>query len=198
MYNVSSIGQDAHEFIIRRAQQGTTVYFSSPSREAIVKAIRSAKGRLKDTPIPLAERFSRFSNIPATLLHIGMLTVDFNDEELRAAGYELLGAVCTYLNFDKSPIVAAKCTYMCFKHPTGTDPLRSGLRSWRSNDVYPTAERVAVGVCATANSRLHLGDFGGNDWDREEQYFAAHQLCPVHESVDQELYAFRQPDGPAI
>jgi neurofibromin 1 len=38
VYNVSSIGQDAHEFIIRRAQQGTTVYFSSPSREAIVKA----------------------------------------------------------------------------------------------------------------------------------------------------------------
>ncbi|KAJ6460124.1 hypothetical protein C8R47DRAFT_1161242 [Mycena vitilis] len=112
VYNVSSIGQDAHEFIIRRAQQGTTVYFSSPSREAIVKAIRSAKGRLKDTPIPLAERFSRFSNIPATLLHVGMLSVDLNDEELRAAGYELLGAVCEYLNFDKSPIVAAKSGFV--------------------------------------------------------------------------------------
>ncbi|KAJ7821199.1 hypothetical protein B0H14DRAFT_2831907 [Mycena olivaceomarginata] len=108
VYNVSSIGQDAHEFIIRRAQQGTTVYFSSPSREAIVKAIRSAKGRLKDTPIPLAERFSRFSNIPATLLHVGMLSVDLNDEDLRSAGYELLGAVCQYLNFDRSSIVAAK------------------------------------------------------------------------------------------
>ncbi|KAJ6587786.1 hypothetical protein B0H10DRAFT_2233906 [Mycena sp. CBHHK59/15] len=112
VYNVSSIGQDAHEFIIRRAQQGTTVYFSSPSREAIVKAIRSAKGRLKDTPIPLAERFSRFSNIPATLLHVGMLSVDLNDEDLRAAGYELLGAVCSYLNFDKSPIVAPKSGFV--------------------------------------------------------------------------------------
>ncbi|KAF7352222.1 hypothetical protein MVEN_01185600 [Mycena venus] len=96
VYNVSSIGQDAHEFIIRRAQQGTTVYFSSPSREAITP------------PIPLAERFSRFSNIPATLLHVGMLSVDLNDEELRGAGYELLGAVCQYLNFDRSSIVAAK------------------------------------------------------------------------------------------
>ncbi|KAJ6532260.1 hypothetical protein DFH09DRAFT_1370329 [Mycena vulgaris] len=112
VYNVSSIGQDAHEFIIRRAQQGTTVYFSSPSREGIVKAIRSAKGRLKDTPLPLAERFSRFSNIPATLLHVGMLSVDLNDELLRAAGYELLGAVCSYLNFDKSPIVAAKSGFV--------------------------------------------------------------------------------------
>ncbi|KAK7053933.1 hypothetical protein R3P38DRAFT_3343387 [Favolaschia claudopus] len=108
VYNVSSVGQDTQEFIIRRAQQGNTVYFSSPSREAIVKAIRSAKGRLKDTPIPLAERFSRFSNIPATLLHVGMLSIDLNDEELRAAGYELLGAVCQYLNFDRSSIVAAK------------------------------------------------------------------------------------------
>ncbi|KAJ7620066.1 hypothetical protein FB45DRAFT_146957 [Roridomyces roridus] len=112
VYNVSSIGQDAHEFIIRRAQQGTTVYFSSPSREAIVKAIRSAKGRLKDTATPLAERFSRFSNIPATLLHVGMLTVDLNDEELRAAGYELLGAVCSYLSFDKSSVVAAKSGFV--------------------------------------------------------------------------------------
>jgi neurofibromin 1 len=57
----------------------------------------------------LAERFSRFSNIPATLLHVGMLSIDLNDEELRAAGYELLGAVCSYLNFDRSPIIAPKC-----------------------------------------------------------------------------------------
>ncbi|KAJ7034157.1 hypothetical protein C8F04DRAFT_582650 [Mycena alexandri] len=115
VYNVSSIGQDAHEFIIRRAQQGTTVYFSSPSREGIVKAIRSAKGRLKDAPVPLAERFSRFSNIPATLLHVGMLSVDqhaLNDEELTSAGYELLGAVCSYLNFDRSPIVGVKSGFV--------------------------------------------------------------------------------------
>ncbi|KAJ7167823.1 hypothetical protein C8R46DRAFT_1350755 [Mycena filopes] len=113
VYNVSSIGQDAHEFIIRRAQQGTTVYFSSPSREGIVKAIRSAKGRLKDTAIPLAERFSRFSNISATLLHVGMLSVDqMIDEELTSAGYELLGAVCSYLNFDRSPIVGVKSGFV--------------------------------------------------------------------------------------
>lgn len=71
-----------------------------------------AKGRLKDVQPPLAERFSRFSNVPATLLHVGLLSVDFNDEELRAAAYDLLGAVCTYLNYDKSPIVAAKGKYV--------------------------------------------------------------------------------------
>ena len=35
VYNVST-GQELHEFIIRR-RQGVTVYFSSPSRETIVK-----------------------------------------------------------------------------------------------------------------------------------------------------------------
>ena len=56
----------------------------------------------------MTERFMRFSNVPATLLHVGMLSIDPCDEELRSAGYDLLGAVCKYLNFDKSPIVAAK------------------------------------------------------------------------------------------
>jgi hypothetical protein len=46
--------------------------------------------------------------VPATLLHIGLLSVDLNDEELRGAAYDLLGAVCNYLKYDKSPIVACK------------------------------------------------------------------------------------------
>lgn len=37
IYNVST-GQETNEFIIRR-RQGITVYFSSPSREQIVKVI---------------------------------------------------------------------------------------------------------------------------------------------------------------
>jgi len=73
-----------------------------------LQTIRSAKGRLKEVPIPLTERFSRFSNVPATLLHIGLLSVELSDEELRGAAYDLLGAVCTYLNYGKSPIVAPK------------------------------------------------------------------------------------------
>jgi hypothetical protein len=89
-----------------------------------LQAIRAAKGRLKDVQAPLSERFSRFSNVPATLLHVGLLNVDINDEELRAAAYDLLGAVCTYLNLVKSPIVAPKgkssdCVWL---HLTDTYP----------------------------------------------------------------------------
>ena len=40
VYNVST-GQELDEFIIRR-RQGVTVYFSSPSREIIVKVCESA------------------------------------------------------------------------------------------------------------------------------------------------------------
>lgn len=37
-----------------------------------------------------------------------MLNVDVTDEEVRTAAYDLLGAVCTYLGYDKNPIVASK------------------------------------------------------------------------------------------
>ncbi|GLB34218.1 putative GTPase-activator protein for Ras-like GTPases [Lyophyllum shimeji] len=111
IYNVAT-GMDTCEFIIRRCRGGVTEYFSSPARESIVRAIRSAKGRLKEVQAPLTERFSRFSNVPATLLHVGLLSVDINDEELRGAAYDLLGAVCSYLNYDKSPIVASQAGFI--------------------------------------------------------------------------------------
>ncbi|EFI27794.1 hypothetical protein CC1G_14717 [Coprinopsis cinerea okayama7 len=99
-----------NEFIIRRRHQH--LYFFSTERDTIVKTIRSAKGKLKEIQSPLTERFSRFSNIPATLLHIGFLSVDPNDEELRGAAYNLLGAICTYLKYDKSPIVARNAGFI--------------------------------------------------------------------------------------
>jgi hypothetical protein len=42
-----------------------------------------------------------------------MLSIGLNDEELRGAAYDLLGAVCTYLKFDKNPIVASKGGRIC-------------------------------------------------------------------------------------
>jgi hypothetical protein len=62
----------------------------------------------------VTERFPRCSNIPATLLHIGMLGIDSGDEELCGAAYDLLRAVCTYLDYDKNPIVASKGSFRYF------------------------------------------------------------------------------------
>jgi hypothetical protein len=46
--------------------------------------------------------------VPATSSHIGLLSVNHNDEELWIAAYALLGAVFNYLKYDKCPIVASK------------------------------------------------------------------------------------------
>ncbi|KAF5334397.1 hypothetical protein D9611_013526 [Ephemerocybe angulata] len=108
-YNTVTETQIA-EFVIRRRHICMT--FSSQNRDAIVKHVRSVKAKLKEVQAPLSERFSRFSNVPATLLHIGFLSVDPVDEELRSAAYDLLGAVCSYLKYDKTPIVARKAGFI--------------------------------------------------------------------------------------
>ncbi|KAF8883153.1 hypothetical protein CPB84DRAFT_1817082 [Gymnopilus junonius] len=150
IYNVST-GQDTNEFIIRR-RQGVTVYFSSPSREQVVKYIRSTKGRLKEAQIPLTERFSRFSNVPAALLHIGFLSVDVNDEELRAAAYALLGAVCKYLKYDKSPIIAPKAGFIPGDPIAFVSDLSEKLAEYAPqltldfiHEIYASMEKSSVG-----------------------------------------------------
>lgn len=85
---------------------------------------------MKDSQTP-AERFSRFSNVPATLLHVGMFSIDHEDEELRSAAYDLLGAVCSYLKYDKSPIVASKGMCRCYLTTLVIETAcRSGFHSW--------------------------------------------------------------------
>ncbi|TCD61394.1 Ras GTPase activating protein ira2 [Steccherinum ochraceum] len=111
VYNVST-GHDPHEFIIRKIRQSSTLYFTSPMRDTIVKAIRAAKGSARNTRSPVAERFSKLSNVVATLLHIGMLHISGEDEELRAAGFELLVATCTYLDFEGRPVVPSRAIFL--------------------------------------------------------------------------------------
>lgn len=107
------------------------------------QTVRSAKGRLKEAQAPLAERFSRFSNVPATLLHIGFLSVDLNDEELRGAAYDLLGAVCKYLKYDKSPIIASKGTRIILTHEGFPNPICSWIYFRISDCVCAEFERKA-------------------------------------------------------
>jgi hypothetical protein len=58
------------------------------------------------------ERAFSFTSVSATLLHVGMLSIAQDDEELRGAAYDLLGAVCTHLGYDKNPIVASAGMYI--------------------------------------------------------------------------------------
>ncbi len=72
------------------------------------QTIRAAKGNIRNIQLPVAERFSKLSNVVATLLHVGMLNIGSNDDELRIAAYDLLCAVCTYLDFEGRPVVPSK------------------------------------------------------------------------------------------
>ncbi|KAG8905759.1 Ras GTPase activating protein ira2 [Tulasnella sp. 403] len=100
VYNVST-GHEVNEFVIRRNRTGGTMYFSSPTRDAIVKAIRTAKGKLKaDGSSTSMERPIQLGNLTATLLNVGLLNVTSDDENLRGAAYDLLCAVCKHLQCD--------------------------------------------------------------------------------------------------
>jgi hypothetical protein len=51
-----------------------------------------------------AER-SRLSDVSAALLNVGLLNVCDEDELLRGAAYDLLFAVCAYVNYEANPLV---------------------------------------------------------------------------------------------
>jgi hypothetical protein len=88
---------------------------------------------MKETHTAVTERSARFSNVPATLIHIGMFNIDSGDDELRSAAYDLLGAVCSYLKYHKNSIVASKgwCQSSVLFHAL-MYLFSSGFYSWRS------------------------------------------------------------------
>lgn len=42
-----------------------------------------------------------------------MININSDQEELRGAAYDLLGAICSYLDYDKNPIIASKGELNC-------------------------------------------------------------------------------------
>ena len=75
-----------------------------------LQIIRAAKGNMRNIPVAGSERFSKLSSVIATLLHVGMINIGSDSEELRLASYDLLCAVCTYLDFEGKPVVPTKGT----------------------------------------------------------------------------------------
>ena len=75
-----------------------------------LQIIRAAKGNMRNIPVAGSERFSKLSSVIATLLHVGMINIGSDNEELRLASYDLLCAVCTYLDFEGKPVVPTKGT----------------------------------------------------------------------------------------
>jgi hypothetical protein len=63
---------------------------------------------MRNTPVPVSDRFIKLSSVIARLLHAGMINIGSDNEELRLASYDLLCAVCTYLDFEGKPVVPTK------------------------------------------------------------------------------------------
>jgi hypothetical protein len=60
---------------------------------------------MKNVQVAGPERFSRLTNVTATLLQIGMISSVYEEDDLRESGLELLSAICSYLDYDGPAIV---------------------------------------------------------------------------------------------
>lgn len=60
---------------------------------------------MKNVQVAGPERFSRLTNVTATLLQIGMVSSIYEEDDLRESGLELLSAICSYLDYDGPAIV---------------------------------------------------------------------------------------------
>lgn len=160
----------------------------------LLQAVRQAKGKLKDTHMHMSERFSRFSNVPATLLHVGFFSVDREDETMSGAAYHLLGAVCNYLKYDKSPIIATQGSlqFMIF--------LRTYhwlTRSWRypdwSSGFRESAQRKAGRLCSSVNAGLYPWSVcvSQSHGQGSACQWAMFNVYPLHESLDQKSCPLR-------
>lgn len=145
VYNVAT-GHEQNEFIIRKIRHGSTLYFTSVDRDAIVKTIRAAKGSMKQVQIPGSERFSKLSNVVATLLHIGMVNIGSDNEELRVASYELLCSVCTYLDFEGKPVVPTKAIFVPGRASAFVSQLSDKLAVFAPQLTLDFIQEVATGI----------------------------------------------------
>ena len=169
VYNVST-GQDPDEFIIRKIRHGITLYFSSPMRDAIIKVhiphetacrvltrlllqeIRTAKGSMKNVQVAGPERFSRLTNVTATLLQIGMISSIYEEDDLRESGLELLSAICNYLDYDGPAIVPMRGSHRFFTSEDMKLIYVRGVDLATNELLGHTAEREVITTRSTAHA----------------------------------------------
>ena len=116
------------------------------------QAIRTAKGSMKNVQVAGPERFSRLTNVTATLLQIGMISSIYEEDDLRESGLELLGAICNYLDYEGPAIVPMRGLH---RPSTSKDAKLICIRgaNLATNELLGhTAERKVVTTRSTAHS----------------------------------------------
>jgi neurofibromin 1 len=106
--------------------------------EGSFEAARSARlefeavirSRVRETPVVLAERALRPSDVPGTLLNMGLLNLCAPDETLRLAAYGLIGDVAEAFHYDVAKVLKVSGESWLWK--SGADQSVSCSRITRS------------------------------------------------------------------
>jgi neurofibromin 1 len=99
--NTSIQTDDDSAFGIRTENGKVAMYFTSPRKQDILQAIRTAKAKQgKDSkPLKSLERLIRPEDVPGTLLNISLINMASFDQSLRLASYNLLCSLCRAFHF---------------------------------------------------------------------------------------------------
>lgn len=96
---VAGTGVSSDQLIVKHSQN-QSVTFISRKRNEMAQIIRTARGRLRDTPSE--DRALRPSDVPGTLLNVAFLNMSSSDEVLRMGAYNLVNELCSFFKYDLS------------------------------------------------------------------------------------------------
>lgn len=150
---------------------------------------------MKNVQVAGPERFSRLTNVTATLLQIGMISSIYQEDDLRESGLELLSAICSYLDYDGPAIVPMRGPSHLLYASKDIQLTRIRSVNLTPNQLPGhTAKREIVATRSTAHAgfpyRSGAGD-GKVDSTAEDSFTAVYEplgkelglLCGPHDKV---------------
>jgi hypothetical protein len=120
----------------------------------LLQAIRTAKGSMKNVQVAGPERFSRLTNVTATLLQIGMISSIYEEDDLRESGLELLSAICNYLDYDGPAIVPMRGLQWLSTSKDVKLICTRGVNLATNELLGHTTERKVIATRSTTHSRF--------------------------------------------
>lgn len=128
----------------------------------LLQAIRTAKGSMKNVQVAGPERFSRLTNVTATLLQIGMISSIYEEDDLRESGLELLSAICSYLDYEGPAIVPMRGSHQLSTSKNVKLICIRGVNLSTNELLGYTTERKVVTTRSTTHSGFPERSSAGN------------------------------------
>ena len=109
---------------------------------------------MKNVQVAGPERFSRLTNVTATLLQIGMVSSIYEEDDLRESGLELLSAICNYLDYEGPAIVPMRGSRRLSASGNVRLICARGVNLATNELLGHTTERKVVTTCSTTYARF--------------------------------------------